>query len=494
MAVIRPEISTDPAELEQIAIRYLQDGFPEWQPADGDLMTWLIGAHARMIAEERDIAADVPIEQILRPLGEEVHQILPRVATGATVNAVVTLIDDSGYTVPEGTEVLVRTAGDDGVTMAVTDDVTVRPGEGVAGEFVRTTVRLRAISGREGIAGNGLRAGRNSAVLIRPLEFVTEVALLDESTGGTDAETDEQYLQRLVDTLALTSPVPILPEDFAALARQQPGVSRALAFNDTVLREEILRITTQASTRAEIEDLTNGVRASITSGLTAAQLTTALSALNPVVEGGPAGTAPFTVRLRNYRRFGPWQFTIYGSSVTDARTLGSLVVEQRAGVEAVKERAITVAVVGPDGAEVSANTLRGVKDAIEAVRELNWDVSVIGPSSNVINVDFAAVTWPTYAASTVQQTAEAALEAYLSPARWGMGDALGDADSSVWVEERVVRYLEIAQVLNEVPGLRYVTSLTVTGPTAADASGNITMTGLAPMPKAGEINGRVTEG
>ncbi|HST43086.1 MAG TPA: baseplate J/gp47 family protein [Conexibacter sp.] len=498
MAVIRPEIETDPTELEQIAIAYLQDALPGWEPAEGDLMTWLIAAHARMVAEERDIAADVPLEQILRPLGEEVHRVLPRVATPATVEATVTLRDGLGYTIPKGAEMLVRTAGDDGVTMAVVDDVTVAPTPGEPAVKGIAIVRLRAIAGREGTAGNGLRAPDNTVVPIRQLEFIESVALAGTSFGGTDAESDDQYLQRLVDTLALTSPVPILADDFAALARQQAGVGRALALNNTVLNDEIVRIEADARTALTLTDGATSTAYPIAAAATNDAIRTTFAAFNPVVEGGPIGTAAVTLRLRDRTRYGPWRLslstTATGTSPVTAVGSASLAVLQRGGALAVRERSVTVAVIGPDGGSVSTDTLLAVRTALESVRELNWEVSVIEPTSVPINVTYSAVTWPTYDPATVERAAAAALTAYLSPARWGMGDGVGGDDDSVWVDERTVRYLEVAQVLNEVPGLRYVTSLSLSGAGGPDAAGNIQLTGTVPMPKAGTIRSTVREG
>ncbi len=371
MAVIRPEIETDPEALEQIAIEYLQDALPGWEPAEGDLMTWLIAAHARMVAEERDIAADVPLEQILRPLGEEVHRIPPRVSSPATVRATVSLVDGQGYTVPAGAEVFVRTAGDDGVTMAVTEAVTLPPApRDSTGAYIGTdfevTVRLQAIEGREGTSGNGLGPG-NEVVPIRALEFIKSIKLDGTSTGGTDAETDDEYLDRLVDTLALTSPVPILPEDFAAIARMQDGVERALAIDEPVLAQEILSI---RSRNAELKIFDgSGLTMVIPAGADATAVRAAFAAYDPIVEGGPLGTADVTVRLRNRLAYGDWFVTVTPTTTDPA--YGGLGVVQHGGYRASRERAIKLAVIGPEGAPVTTTAHQAVVDAIEAVRELN---------------------------------------------------------------------------------------------------------------------------
>lgn len=488
MAVIRPEIETDPEALERIATDYLSGAVPGWEPADGDLMTWLISAHARMVAEERDIAADVPIEQILRPLGEHVHGVVPRVATPASVTAVVTLRDDRGYTIPAGTEMLVRTSGDDGVTMAVAEDVTVPPPSGGRGTTT-TDVILRAIAGREGSAGNGLDDS-NPVIPLRPLEFIASVALKTGvvSSGGGDAETDEQYLERLVDTLALTTPAPILPDDFAKIARQQDGVSRALAINNRLLREEILEIEAAARTALSITD-GEARTYEIPADATAVAVRALFASYDAIGEGGPLGRAPISLSLRNRARYGSWRLSV------PAGGNGSITTVQRGGEQAVRERAITVVVVGPDGATVARSTRRTVEEALEAVRELNWEISVIDPTLNDVDVDFMAVARPTYDPLVVQSAAIEALRAYLSPARWGLGEGLGEDAGNDWVDEPVLRYLEVAQVLQEVPGVRYVTRLQLGlhGRTLGAADVRLTGPGGLPRPGAG-ITGTVTEG
>jgi hypothetical protein len=58
-----------------------------------------------------------------------------------------------------------------------------------------------------------------------------ETIYVNTATGGVDAESDTDYLDRLADALTLLAPRPILPNDFAVMARQEPGVERAVALD-----------------------------------------------------------------------------------------------------------------------------------------------------------------------------------------------------------------------------------------------------------------------
>jgi uncharacterized phage protein gp47/JayE len=67
--------------------------------------------------------------------------------------------------------------------------------------------------------------------LIDSLGFVQSITLTNPTTGGIDAEEDEDYLNRLSLQLQLLAPRPIVPSDFAAIALDIPGVGRALAID-----------------------------------------------------------------------------------------------------------------------------------------------------------------------------------------------------------------------------------------------------------------------
>lgn len=488
MAVIEPDITTDPAEIEQVGFDYMRSAIPGWAPSEADLATWLIRAHARMIAEERDVAADVPLGGILRPLGEQVHRIPPLAASAATVSATFTVADDAGYTIPAGLEVLVKTAGDQGVTFVVAAPVVIAPRRTstAAGE-----VTLTAMAGYEGAQGNGLTSA-NTAVPIRSWSFIESVTLVGESAGGADAETDDAYLERLAGELALTSPIPILPDDFAALARRVPTVARALAINLDQAVPEIIEITYSGTGTATLTDRASSRSVSFASGDTAARIAAAFEALTVTPRyvatgsGGPLGTASVTITLRRRASYGPWQLT-----ATAGQTV-SVVSTQKGGETSQVPRAVAVVPVTSDGEPLGNDARAKVKALLESMREANWLISVVDPSYTPIDVVFEATTFPGYDGEAVHDAAVAALRGYLSPVTWGtqlLGQEAG------WLDEPLVRYLEVAQVLQEVPGLRYVTRLQLGLEGGALGADDITLTGPGALPRPGAgIAGTVTEG
>lgn len=484
MAAERPNIETDPEQIAALAFDYLRSVFPGWEPADGDAMTALIRSLARQVAEERDIADDVPFEQILRPLGEKVHRIPPIAAAAATATARFEMVDTLGYTVPAGTEILLRTTGDDGVTFATVEPATVAP----TVDPPTVEVAVTAMPGREGMAGNGLTG---PAVTVRTFDFVETVELVGVSSGGRDAETDQAYLDRLAAELALTSPLPVLPADFAQLALRVPSVARALALNVTQQVDEIISVTGSSGTAAgTLTDRTSGLTVTLTAAMTASALSAAFVARGYAVTsatGGPLGTAAIVVALRGRAGYGPWQVgtTVSGQSITFTRT-------QVGGDTSPVPRAVTVAVHDVNGAALGAGAKTDVKTLLESMREANFLVSVIDPTYTAIDVTFTAVTRPGWDAATVKAAGEAALAAYLSPATWA---APAEGETIGWVDRPTVRYLEVASVLDRVAGLDYLTDLRVGLEGRTLGTSDVTLTGPAALPRPGAgIRGTVTEG
>lgn len=119
---------------------------------------------------------------------------------------------------------------------------------------------------------------------------------------------------------------------------------------------------------------------------------------------------------------------------------------------------LVVAVCGID--ELGAPLSTGVKNAgkadLEAMLLQNCTVYTFDPTISEIDVTWAAKPVTGYDAADVQERGDASLVAYLDPAWWGQPSS---GDERGWIDELVVREYELAEVLNRVDGLWYITDL-----------------------------------
>src|SRR5438105_4351787 len=199
--------------------------FPGWTANEGSYEVWLIRAIVyRLIVPLAELSADVPAE-IFAKFGEEIHNVPAIGAAAATGESTWTMDDDAGYTIPAGTELLIRDDAGSLYGFRVRDEVQVLSGDTTTdvGEVIlEATV--------EGEDANGLT---DNPSLVDALAFVAEDGIVLEAatSGGVDAEDPLDYLNRLRDTLQTLAPRPILPRDVEILARSVAGVARASAID-----------------------------------------------------------------------------------------------------------------------------------------------------------------------------------------------------------------------------------------------------------------------
>jgi uncharacterized phage protein gp47/JayE len=381
-------IDTDPEDLIEDAYAYLTGKVPGWEPADGNLDTWIIQALSSAAAESRDVASAVP-DSIFRFFGDSLVSLPPIDASPATATTTWTMIDAAGYTIEAGTQLGIRTAGDDLVPFYVQNTVVIPAGSTVTAAGAVTIVAVEA-----GADASGLGAPGGTLELIDPLNFVLGITQVGVTSGGVDAEDDQTYLDRLRTFLQLMTPRPILPQDFAVFARNIAGVYRAVA-----------------------------------------------------IDGYDPGTLT------------------YGNA-----------------------RTITIAMMDEAGNPVSAPVKAAVDADLQARREVNFLIYEIDPTTSLIDVTYVIHIATTYEASDVIARVNSALSAYLNPATWGSPP---DGDPRDWSNITTIRYLELAQVINNVSGVDYIISLNFGISGGAMAGTDVNLPGVAPVPRADDLVGSV---
>lgn len=364
-------IETEPIELADEAFAYLAARVPGWEPADGNLETWILEAAAQIAGEVRDVASQVPVA-VFRYFGAQVAGLPPINPAFATGEATITVTHDDGETIVAGTELMLRTATGERVAFATTEDAIIE-----AGDTSITAIGIVAIEA--GAIANGLSGG---AEPVDALDVLDSIVVPAATSGGADGETDDEYLARLVEELRLVTPRPILANDFAVLARRVDGVGRAVALDN----------------------------------------------FDPADPSTPA------------------------------------------------DRMVTVAVTDETGQVVAAEVKTAVGEYLESFRETNFVVNVVDPTVTAVTIDVEIVVQPGYDEATVTASVEDSIAAYADPARWGTPSY---GDQELWINETVVRYLKVAQVAGDAPGVLYVSDLQLDAGTT-----DVTLDGDVSLPDA----------
>lgn len=220
MSFTETPIENSPVALEEEVVEVLETQFEGWEPAEGDLSTWLIKAFTRISSIIRGQAAETSAA-MFKKFGETIVSVPPILAAPASGTSTWKMVDTAGYTIPAGTLVTIAASGESLIAFEVVEEVVVASGgkETTAGQVV-----LRAVE--PGTEGNGLT---EDPELVDSLAYVEDIELVGATSGGVDIEDEDTYLDRLVEDLQLLSLSLITEEDFEKDARSVAGVARALA-------------------------------------------------------------------------------------------------------------------------------------------------------------------------------------------------------------------------------------------------------------------------
>lgn len=545
---IRFPVVSNPSTLAQQAYDYIKARSPQWLENDASLDTWIIQAFSTLASDLTELVSDVP-DDIFRFFGTTLLAFPPQDSTQSTVFTTWTVIDNLGYTIPAGTQVSIRDSAGNQYAFETLVDIVIPAGNlsTAVGEVELRSVETGADTA--GLGGNGVQAQ-----LLDTLAYVSAITMTDVTTGGLDAEDDDTYLNRLAKFLRLLSTRPVLPRDFAILARNVSGVYRAVAIDGYNPLHNLLTAN-EASAETDASGWINGGNATVAS--TAAQAAdgaksvsmTAIAAGNmaivesssKTVSPGDTITALASVRANTTARqvqvsiqwrdaadavinqvdgalsndsnaaWTPYSVTaiapatavkarvfvrVVGAALGEVHYVDKMSMRRGSGVDWVaggtgetgQQRTITLAAIDVNGADVSGTVQTEIRDLMTANREINFLVYVVGAKRSPIDVNFVAKAATGYDPADVEARAEAAVAAFLDAAVWGNTTN----DPQDWVEQTVVRYSEIAQVVSNVEGLDYWTTLTIGYSGGALAVGDVTIAGPAALAVAGNITGNVT--
>ena len=210
---------TDSDALLQTGVDYLEAAIPGFQARPGNVETVLLEAVSQIAAEVVQQAAQVdPV--VFAYFGSSMVGIPIRDATAATGTATITWGPDTpAVMLDAGSQLAVPHPSGEAVLFETDADVVAIQGGG--------QVQVGITAAEPGAFANG---AFGEAELINVTEGV-QLVQVGSTSGGSDQEDADAYLDRLADAFTILAPRPILPADHATLVRQLPGVERALAIN-----------------------------------------------------------------------------------------------------------------------------------------------------------------------------------------------------------------------------------------------------------------------
>jgi hypothetical protein len=186
------------------------------------------------------------------------------------------------------------------------------------------------------------------------------------------------------------------------------------------------------------------------------------------------------MRLLSTRPILPVDYEIMTRSVPGVWRAAALDNYNPADGTYTNERMITVYAIDQDGNDVSPALEQQIDDLLESNREINFIVNIDRATRTAVDITYDLQTTVDGDPASTVAAVDAALASYLSPATWGV-----TADNPrEWDKVDKVRYLEVAQVINNVDGVDYINSLTVNGGTA-----DVNLPGAMPLATAGTISG-----
>lgn len=245
----------DADQLKQLAVDYLTAQIPGFENVAGDGTDVLLETVAQMMSYGLRQYAD-PTTAIVSYVGGVVYGAAPYPAQSAS-STVTFVTDGTAGTIPAGTNLGVRDSDGVLVGLQTTDAVTVAVS-------VTSTPGVAVIVSEPGAAGNDLTG---DVQIVDRLAFAISAGLDADTSGGVDAESPDSYSQRIAELVELIAPRPILPADFAAVARLLvPSVYRAMAidnYNADTAESDVERCVTVAVMDSDGENCSSGVKADV---------------------------------------------------------------------------------------------------------------------------------------------------------------------------------------------------------------------------------------
>jgi len=442
---IYPPLDSNPTDLYQGFVAFMQANIPGWVPYSGELDDWLARAFSAIASQLTEITTDVATS-VYRYFGANIVNVPPIAAQPAQTLTTWTMQDNAGYTIPAFTQLTLTDPTGSQQGFETLADVVVPNGSTTA-----TDVLISATvpgSASNGCAGAGANIG---------LAFVTSVATTSPTSQGSDDEDDLAYLSRLTTTFQTLSPKPITTSDFSAIVLDQPLVGRVVTlpgFNPAnATQTGNTHTTTTIDSLSNVASIPQGALVS-GSGVPGGAFVQSVNISGSSIVISAATTTTLTATT----------LTI-GGSLNNGGQVGSI-------VSAVDGTALTSPEMAVIQAVIQAMCLAGVL------------FNVTAPTYTAVTVVATVYAWPGQSQADIQTGVQAALSTFLTALQWGL-----QAQAFGWLNDNVVRLVVLEHIMMQVAGVHYVSAITING-VAAD----LPLAGIVPLPTPGTMTVTVNTG
>jgi len=144
--------------------------------------------------------------------------------------------------------------------------------------------------------------------------------------------------------------------------------------------------------------------------------------------------------------------------------------------------AVAVAAIDADGLAISPTLKTQLDDYLQSMRQQNFTVNVLDPQYSTIDVTYTAAKVLGADPADARTQVDAALRNYLNPSAWGVPTF--PTEARAWINQPIVRYLELTTVVENVQAIDHVVSLTFSITAGgAQSTTDKTMPGAFPLPQ-----------
>jgi hypothetical protein len=225
---VKLEIESDSQTLTDNAVLSLEEAWDGYEPNDGDTEIVLLEIVGDLVSDVASDLASMPSEALIQ-YGIQLLGLTYDSGVPAGGEVTFTLTDDDGHTIPAGFEIDI-----DGFAFQTDDITVVAPGDTVAASVDVT-------ANEPGVEFNALAGS-----IVTPVSastFVASIALDAPTSGGTDLETRDEFLDDISRELTLRGRTLVTWRDFEEFALDLPTIGRSVAVGNTA--REVLVVVVQ---------------------------------------------------------------------------------------------------------------------------------------------------------------------------------------------------------------------------------------------------------